>query len=177
MRVEIAGQAYANGMEPELLAEIFPPKVLRRLPSFPGLGLCAAIKALQSASLFPAPQDMGIVIGTRFGPQNESFNYMDSIIEDGPGLSMPMAFANSVNNAAAGMISHLLQIQGPAFTLNNEGQSLANALQTGIALLSSGRVSHCLVGCMEEEDGRLARLLACREQSWAYFLILKNADV
>lgn len=176
MKIEIIGQGYSQDIEFEILSGLSEPKILRRLPAFSRLGLCAAVKALETASLFPPPVEMGLVIGSWFGNQKESFDYMDSLLNDGPALSMPMAFANSVGNSAAGMIANILQIQGPAFTVNNEAKSLANAIQTGITLVASGRVSVCLAGCIEEQDERLSRLLGYSILPYAYFLVLRDAD-
>lgn len=176
MKVEIIGQGYSQNIEPEILSTLSQPKILRRLPAFSRLGLCAAVKALESASLFPPPSEMGLVIGSWFGPQKDSFDYMDSLLNDGPPLSMPMAFANSVGNSAAGLIAHILQIQGPAFTVNNESKSFINVIQIGTTLVSTGRVSGCLAGCIEEQDKRLSRMLGYSIQPYSYFLALKDAD-
>ncbi len=139
----------------EALSAYFPKSRLRRLPLYARVGLCAAVSALSDANRFPCPEDTGIVIGTFFGCQKTSFDFMDSILNDGPRLSSPLAFSHAVNNMAAGLLSLLLQAKGPAFTVNDQELSFAGALQIGISLLNNDRCSQVLVGALDEADPRL----------------------
>lgn len=168
MNIQIIGQGQSIGEEK---SGDFPVKLIRRMPFYARIGLLAATKALKNANLFPAPPDMGLVVGTRYGCQEASLDFMDSIIEHGPELALPMAFANSVNNMAAGLIASVLGVQGPSFTVNTEGQSFIGALQTSFVLLN-GRVRYCLTGHIEEADPRLAALVNIDVTPLAYFLVL-----
>lgn len=136
----------------------FPGGRLRRIPAYARMGLQAALMALTGAELFPCPEDTGLVIGTFFGCQKTSCDFMDSILDNGPRLSSPMAFSHAVNNMAAGLISLMLNITGPCLTINNQELSFAGALQAGTALLRNGRCERVLVGALDEADARLQRV-------------------
>ncbi|MCH5277099.1 MAG: beta-ketoacyl synthase chain length factor [Desulfovibrionaceae bacterium] len=140
------------------LGTLFPIGQLRRIPMYARMGLQAAVMALNDAKLFPCPEDTGLVIGSSWGCQKTSCDFMDSILDNGPRLSSPMAFSHAVNNMAAGLISLMLKIKGPCFTINNQELSFAGALQTGITLLKNRRCAYALVGALDEADARLRRV-------------------
>lgn len=151
----------------------FPKGQLRRIPVYARMGLQAAVMALKEAELFPCPEETGLVIGTFWGCQKTSCDFMDSILDNGPRLSSPMAFSHAVNNMAAGLISLMLKIKGPCFTINNQELSFAGALQTGITLLKSKRCKDVLVGALDEADTRLHRVFpSIPMRPGAFFLCL-----
>lgn len=140
------------------LVTYFPRGSLRRIPTYARMGLQSAVMALIEAEAFPCPEDTGLVIGSFFGCQKTSCDFMDSILDDGPRLSSPLAFSHAVNNMAAGLISLMLKIKGPCFTINDQELSFAGALQVGITMLKSRRCAHMLVGALDESDARLQRV-------------------
>lgn len=161
----------------EALSAYFPKSRLRRLPLYTRYGLYAAVSALFDAKSFPCPEDTGIVIGSFFGCQKTSFDFMDSILNDGPRLSSPLAFSHAVNNMAAGLLSIMFNTKGPTFTINNQELSFAGALQVGISLLRNNRCAHVLVGVLDEADSRLQEVFpALPMLAGSVFLFLERRE-
>lgn len=171
--IRIAGMAMADQEKSRQLAEFMPARHLCRMPAYVRAGLCAALFALRDAGLFPAPAAAGIIIGTSFGCQKTAFDFMDSILADGPALASPLAFSHSVNNIAAAQIAIALNLQGPAFTLNCQEQNPAALFQTAEAMLANDRCPWLLAGLLEERDERMARVFPQdRTMPAAFFMVL-----
>lgn len=177
MAITVAGMGFHGKGEPDCLSEYYPAKVLRRMPSFIRTGLAAATKALKNADRFPCPGDMSLIIGTHYGCQETSLDFMDSIIMDGVSLASPLAFSHSVNNVGAGLIGLCLGLHGSAITINNQADSFAAAVQCAYAQIIAGRSRMVLTGCMEDEDSRMLKVfpdLSLRASS--YFILLEADD-
>lgn len=85
----------------EDLARYVPPRQRRRIDHFTSMTLLAAFRALEHAgTLDPLPQRLGIVLCTGYGPSKTTFDFLDSIIDDGARLASPLAFSQSVHNSA-----------------------------------------------------------------------------
>lgn len=140
------------------LTDLFPRQALRRLPLYVRGGLLAAVNALRSASLWPCPADIPVVIGSAYSCQKTSFDFMDSILDFCPKLASPLSFSHAVNNMAAGLFSIMLQTTGPCMSVNNGELSFAGALQTAMTMLESGKASTVLVGAVDEADPRFCSL-------------------
>lgn len=169
------GQVFQENMG-EILSCI-PKKLLRRMPIYVRNGLCASICALRDAEEYPCPSDTGIVIGTWYGCQKTSFDFMDTIISDGSALSSPLDFSHSVNNVAAALISMALKAEGPAITVMSGEQSFIGALQLGMTLLENDKCRHILVGSLEESDPRMKVVFPDDKINPAcFFLYMKNAE-
>ncbi|WP_298067754.1 beta-ketoacyl synthase N-terminal-like domain-containing protein [uncultured Mailhella sp.] len=159
----------------EALSAHFPKGSLRRVPLYARTGLYAAVSALSEAKRFPCPENTGIVVGSFFGCQKTSFDFMDSILNDGPRLSSPLAFSHAVSNMAAGLLSLLLHTTGPAFTVNDQELSFAGALEIGLSLLNSARCDSVLVGALDEADPRLHEVFpALPMASGSFFVCLER---
>lgn len=158
------------------LADYFPRQALRRLPLYVRVGLLAAVKALQNASLWPCPPDMPLVIGSAYSCQKTSFDFMDSILDFRPNLASPLSFSHAVNNMAAGLFSLMLQSTGTCMTVNNGQLSFAGALQTAMTLLESGKARAVLVGAVDESDPRFISLFPQKKLllSAAFFCLCRK---
>ena len=155
------------------LADYFPRPALRRLPGYVRVGLLAAVRALESAALWPCPADMPIVIGSAYSCQKTSFDFMDSILDFGPKLASPLSFSHAVNNMAAGLFSLMLKSRGACMTVNNSQLSFAGAIQTALTMLECGKAEKVLVGAVDEFDPRFAGLFPSKKliPSAAFFCL------
>ena len=141
------------------LAAALPDVPLRRIPRYARMALLAAIRALDDAGWRqdPGMRDTALVIGTAYSGAQMSVDFMDSIIDGGPRLSSPTAFSHSVNNMGAGLLSLLLHVQGPCFTVSQFELSFAGAVCTAVTLLHAKRARRVLVGAVDEIDERFTR--------------------
>lgn len=155
--------------------ETYQVKHLRRMPPYVRSGLSAITKALKAAGRFPCPPEAALVTATSHGCKKTAFDFMDSIINDGPELASPLAFSHSVNNVGAALISICLGLHGSAITVNNGAASFVAALQVANALLDSGRYGLVIAGCMEDADKRILRVFPDTQmEAYSYFVILEN---
>jgi 3-oxoacyl-[acyl-carrier-protein] synthase II len=133
------------------LQKYLDKRALRRIDHFSRLALLGAFQAIEDAA---QPQlDMtrlGVVIGSGYGALKTTFNFLDSVLEDGDACASPTAFSNSVHNAAAAHISMQLQITGPSMTLSQFDQSLVSGLLSARQWLDEGRVDAVLLGVVDE---------------------------
>jgi hypothetical protein len=141
------------------LAAALPGVPLRRIPRYARMALLAATRALDDAGWRQESEmrDIALVIGTAYSGAQMSMDFMDSIIDDGPRLSSPTAFSHAVNNMGAGLLSLLLHVQGPCFTVSQFELSFAGAVCAATALLHAKRVRRVLVGAVDEIDERFTR--------------------
>lgn len=125
-------------------------RTLRRADDFINLAVVSARTALKSApqrSL--APVETGIFIGTGYGPLETNFCSLGSLIDDGEGQISPTLFSHSVYNAAAGYVSRLLDIHGPALTVTTYAWPFITALNQARLALLSNRIKRAVVITVE----------------------------
>ena len=151
----------ADAKEPADLArlrEIFPGPALRRIPKLVRMALLAATDALDMAHWrTPAIlENTALVVGSAYGCQQMSLDFMDSILDNGPQLSSPTAFSHSVNNVLTGLVSLHLGMRGPCMNVTQFEHSFAGAVQAATALLASKRAGRVLLGMADEFDARFA---------------------
>lgn len=113
------------------------------------LGCVAAAAALR----FPEPlpferDDVGVVLGTRWGSVEPLVEFDRSAAIDGPHLVNPAQFPNVVVNAHAGYIGLLFGLAGPNITLCGGGAGL-EAIVQAVDLLDLGRADAVLAGGVE----------------------------
>ncbi len=139
------------------LSALLPGISLRRVPSYARMALLAALRAMEDAGWRAAPtprRPMALVLGTAYSGISMNMDFMDSLLDNGPRLASPTAFSHAVNNMGAGLLSLLLHIQGPCFTLSQFELSFAAALTTAVTLLHTHRADRVLVGAVDEADPR-----------------------
>lgn len=130
---------------------------LRRADEFVQMAVLSGAMALSSApERVVPPENIGVYIGTAYGPLETNFESLGSLIDDGEGQISPTLFSHSVYNAAAGYVARLLDIRGPALTLTNYGWPLLIALEEARTAVSVGRIERGLVIGVETYSELLA---------------------
>lgn len=143
----------------DALTQYIPARRLRRIDHFTRMTLLAAYRALDNAGrLHDLPESMGIILCTGYGPAKTTFDFLDTIIDDGPELASPLAFSHSVHNIPAGVLSMLLGTPCPQTTLCQLHSPVAMAIRTAALWLAEKRVDSVLVGGTDEATPLLREL-------------------
>ena len=159
-------------------------RALRRADDFIKLAIVSARSAIDLApSRQLLPEQIGIFMGTAYGPIETNFRFLDTLIDDGERQASPTLFSHSVHNAAAGYVARLLDIQGPALTMTSFSWPFLTAISEARLAVDSGRVRRALVLGIETnspllEDAR-RQLQGNKAVSWqpgAVAWILDTAD-
>lgn len=141
--------SYATDTTP--LSTYVPARKLRRIDYFTRMSLLAAYRALEDAGkLEVLPENFGIVLATGYGPSQTTFDFLDSIIDDGAHLASPLAFSHSVHNIPTGVLSLQLGTPCPQTTICQLGQPVATGLRTAALWLAEKRVDTVLFGAVDE---------------------------
>jgi len=124
---------------------------LRRVNRFSRLAALGACLALDDAGYqVPADTDrLGVVVASGYGAAQSTFDFLDSMLEEG-NLASPTVFSNSVHSSAVANLSILLKIRGPALTVSQFGMSTISGLISACCWLQEGRVDAVLFGAVEE---------------------------
>lgn len=147
------GQAVRAALlaDSEPLDAFVPRRALRRLDHFSRLALLGGYLALTDAAVPPADYaKLGIIIASGYGAAATTFNFLDSILEDGDSCASPTSFSNSVHNAASAYLTMQLQALGPNLTVSQFEMSMTAALLNAVCWLEQGRVERVLVGGVDE---------------------------
>lgn len=156
---------YVNGFscltgdaQPEELASFVEARSLRRAEQISKNALLCACRALAQAKLEKTDQaNMGISMAIGAGALGSTLKFMDSIIEDGDELSSPTAFASSVHNSVALLLSMFLHIKGPCVITGQLDSSFAGALLTAQQFLTHKMCSQVLVVLTEDVNPLLTQ--------------------
>lgn len=133
------------------LASFVSPRKLRRVDHFTSMTLLAAYRALADAGYgAAAPDNMGIVLSSGFGPAETTFDFLDSILDHGAGCASPLAFSHSVHNIPAAMLAMFLGSPCPCTTICQPYRPVSTGLLTAQAWLEEGRVDAVLFGAVDE---------------------------
>lgn len=138
------------------LARYASPRALRRVDHFTRMALQAAYSALEDAELDAAElKHTGIILATGYGPVKLTFDFLDSIIDFGPEMASPQAFAHSVHNIPAATIALMMALRGPCFSVCQLDTAVAAAALTAQTWLAEKRVTRVLLGAVDEHTALL----------------------
>jgi 3-oxoacyl-[acyl-carrier-protein] synthase II len=133
------------------LADFVTRKALRRIDHFARLALLGSYLALEDAGLDENRRGrMGIVVATGYGSTCDTFDFLNTTLDEDDPCSSPIRFANSVHSAAAAHIAAFLGEHGPTLTINQYDMSVSLAFQTACQWLEEDRVDSVLVGGADE---------------------------
>jgi len=120
-------------------------KKLRRADEFTKTIINCTYLGLNSApQLGIVPEKIGLFLGTSFGPLETNFHFLDSLLEDGEGQASPTLFSHSVHNAAAGYLTRLFSINGPAITISSYAWPFLAVLEQAALMLHSGIIDRAI---------------------------------
>ncbi|MGN0022700.1 MAG: beta-ketoacyl synthase chain length factor [Elusimicrobiaceae bacterium] len=159
---------YLNGfycLTGEAKAEDFSPfmdiRKLRRAETIAKNVLYCSFKALAQAGVNTSEEkNFGISLAMGAGALGNTLKFMDSIIEDGDELSSPTAFAGSVHNSTALMLSMLLNVKGPCVVTGQLDSSFAGALLTAQQFLAKKMCRQVLVAVTEDVNPLIDEILS-----------------
>ncbi|MDR1044410.1 MAG: beta-ketoacyl synthase chain length factor [Candidatus Adiutrix sp.] len=135
------------------LAALYPGTQLRRAPRLARLALRAA--AGLAPGLVP-PEKRALVLVTAYASVGSTFEFLDSLLDDGPPLASPTAFSHSVTNMSAAILSQNLDIQGLTLTLTQN--DFHQGLEAAGALLQGGLADTVLLGALGEIYGLMPEI-------------------
>lgn len=147
-------RAHSGALVTDFKAKDFiAPAKMRRMNTLSRYAVSAARillddRALQATDY--ARGEVGVAIGTVFGPVQTSLDYMDEYVAKGPSLAPPQLFAESVANAPGSHIAIEHGFQGFNLTFTQRESSSAIALIYAAQQIVKGSVRAALVGGVDE---------------------------
>lgn len=124
---------------------------MRRMDHYASMVLLSAGLALEDAGLTgEEKKQTGIILSTGHGPIETGFSFLESFIDKGDSLSKPTRFSTSVHTFAASSLSLIFGIDGPVLNVSEFNLSFVSAMITAVTWLKEKRVSHVLVGGVDE---------------------------
>jgi 3-oxoacyl-[acyl-carrier-protein] synthase II len=156
-----------------------PGRPLRPLDRTSQLAASAASLALEDSGWtteLRSKTELGLVLGTMFGGVHTIAEFDRGALVSGPGSASPMAFANTVINAAAGQTAIWHNLRGVNTTIAAGSVSGLTAIGHAADLLRSLKLSGVLAGgtdefCFESFYGFERAGLLCRGQEDGEFPI------
>jgi 3-oxoacyl-[acyl-carrier-protein] synthase II len=135
-------------------------KDARKMGRFTQFGVAAAAQALEQAGLFEKdsegrhliksdPEMSGIVMGNGIGGFEVVTESFHKLFTNGPRRMLPLTVPLMIGNEAAGTISMLFGMKGPAFTQVTACASGTDALGQALDLIRSGRCEVVVSGGTE----------------------------
>ena len=89
--------------------------------------LFAAYMALEDAGEKTAGPETDIVLATGYGPSRLTFDFLDSLLDFGPDMASPQAFAHSVYNIPAATVAVMMGVTGPCTIICQPDTAVAAA--------------------------------------------------
>jgi len=133
----------------------------RKMARFTQLAVAAAAQALEDAALLNEPNDegrkfvkcerskIGLVVGNGIGGFDVVSESMKKLFDSGPKRMLPLTVPLMIPNIAAGNISMLFGINGPAYTQVTACAAGTDALGQALDLIRSGRCDAAIAGGVE----------------------------
>jgi 3-oxoacyl-[acyl-carrier-protein] synthase II len=141
--------AEAKGFEPQRVLGV---KDTRRHARFTHLACAAAFEAARDAGLKEAgyaAERVGVLLGVGMGGLELFYAAAEVMVKEGPKRVSPFALPALVPNMAPGLVSRLLGLKGPSFSIASACASSGHAIHTALDLLRAGRVDAMLAGGSE----------------------------
>lgn len=137
----------------ERLTDYVARRELRRIDHYARMALLGGFLALDDAGMAPAAcGKLGIIVASGYGATTTTFNFLDSVIDNGDSYASPTNFSNSVHNVAAAYLSMQLQAFGPSLTVSQFELSMCSAVYSAVCWLQQGRVDNVLIGGVDERN-------------------------
>ncbi len=153
----------AATIAPFAAKDFIPAMKLRRMNLLSRYAVTAAKLALADAELQSLPwegSEVGVAMGTAFGPVQTTVDYMREYVEKGASLAPPQLFAESVANAPGSHIAIELGLRGFNLTLTQrESSAMAAALYASLQI-AKGAARAALIGGVDEVNEMLFSVLA-----------------
>jgi len=146
--VKIAGQIH--GWTPP--ADILEHREAKRMDRFSHFGVCAGVQAARHSGIDFSKEDperCGVVIGSGVGGIITIEEGVGVMLARGPDRLSPFTVPRLMVNAAAGNLSILLGLQGPATAHATACASSGHAMGDAMELLRSGKCDVVLAGGAE----------------------------
>ncbi|MDR3335009.1 MAG: beta-ketoacyl-ACP synthase II [Treponema sp.] len=135
-------------------------KYARKMARFTQFAVAATVQALNQAQLLEATEDggqrissapdmTGVVLGNGIGGFEVVTESFHKLFDNGPRRMLPLTIPLMIGNEAAGNISILFGMQGPAFTQVTACSSGTDALGQALDLIRSGRCDVVVSGGSE----------------------------
>ena len=125
---------------------------MRRADFYTAMIVSAALEAAEDSCFRGTlPEETGILIAGRFGPQNTTAKFLDELLEYPEDQLLSTAFTHSVHNAAASYVAELLHLTGPVFTMTHTGETVPDgSFATAKACLETGYCARLLLLAVRE---------------------------
>lgn len=131
--------------------DFIPVMKMRRMNVLSRLGVAATKLALDDAGgNRHSGGDVGVSVGTTFGPVQTSIDYLQEYIAKGPALAPPQLFAESVANAPGSHIAIEHRYEGFNLTFTQRESSALTALMYASSQIVKGTAKAAISGGVEE---------------------------
>jgi 3-oxoacyl-[acyl-carrier-protein] synthase II len=142
--------------------DFIPVMRMRRMNALSRLGVAAAQMAVNDARVKSRGYErgeIGVALGSAFGPVQTSLDYMNEYVDKGPSLAPPQLFAESVANAPGSHIAIEHGFEGFNLTFTQRESSVAAAAMYACSQLLKGSVRATVVAGVDEMNETLFAVL------------------
>ncbi len=148
-------QKYQICKEPNY-KELLPSKARRRMSKLVKMGVCAATRSLEDASI-ETPD--AVIVGTALGCLTDTEKFLLQVINHDEQLLTPISFIQSTHNTVAGTIAILKQCHGYNFTYVHKGFSFESALLDGMMQVNEAPGNYLIGGIDEMTEKYYQRMI------------------
>lgn len=153
LREPAAAMSDIRRVSDDLLTDPAISKKMRRADRFSRMGVVAALDAWKQAQPYcqnVAPERIGLIVTSGFGPHCRGFRLLDGMIDCGDSAASPTDFSHSVHGAPAAYITELLEMRGPVISCTDFEVGFEEAVLLAQCWLDEGTCQRVLVGAVEE---------------------------